>query len=275
MIYKPSAPPETQAASACRARTRARSGFLVVNGERHELRKRRTVIGRSKDCDLQLDDANASRRHAEVRQEGTTYWIIDLDSTNGLEVERQAGEGAEARRGRQGHDRRDRPRLRRGDRMTLGDSIAVDEALLVLKALFLVLLYLFIWRIVRSASKDVRLPQESFILRPGEGDAAMLAQQQPLQTGRLVVLKSPAIAEGTTFELDASCADDRPRRPERRAARGGRVHVRAPRALRAAARRRLGAGPRFDERHVRERARRSTAPRRLARATSSASARPT
>jgi pSer/pThr/pTyr-binding forkhead associated (FHA) protein len=84
-----------------------------------------------------------------------------------------------------------------------GDSIAVDEALLVLKALFLVLLYLFIWRIVRSASKDVRLPQESFILRPGEGDAAMLAQQ-PLQTGRLVVLKSPAIREGTTFELDAS-----------------------------------------------------------------------
>jgi pSer/pThr/pTyr-binding forkhead associated (FHA) protein len=87
--------------------------------------------------------------------------------------------------------------------MTLGDSIAVDEALLVLKALFLVLLYLFIWRIVRSASKDVRLPQESFILRPGEGDAAMLAQQ-PLQTGRLVVLKSPAIPEGTTYELDAS-----------------------------------------------------------------------
>ena len=89
--------------------------------------------------------------------------------------------------------------------MTLipGDSIAVDEALLILKVLFLVLLYLFIWRIVRSASKDVRLPQESFILRPGEGDAAMLAQQ-PLQTGRLVVLKSPAIPEGTTFELDAS-----------------------------------------------------------------------
>jgi pSer/pThr/pTyr-binding forkhead associated (FHA) protein len=87
--------------------------------------------------------------------------------------------------------------------MVPGDSIAVDEALLVLKALFLVLLYLFIWRIVRSASKDVRLPQESFILRPGEGDAAMLAQQ-PLQTGRLIVLKSPAIPEGTTYELDAS-----------------------------------------------------------------------
>jgi len=87
--------------------------------------------------------------------------------------------------------------------MTVGESIAVDEALLVLKALFLVLLYLFIWRIVRSASKDVRLPQESFILRPGEADGG-LAQQQPLQTGRLVVVKSPAIPEGTTFELDAA-----------------------------------------------------------------------
>ena len=87
--------------------------------------------------------------------------------------------------------------------MTVGESIAVDEALLVLKALFLVLLYLFIWRIVRSASTDVRLPQESFILRPGEADGG-LAQQQPLQTGRLVVVKSPAIPEGTTFELDAA-----------------------------------------------------------------------
>ena len=85
-----------------------------------------------------------------------------------------------------------------------GDSIAVDEALLVLKALFLVLLYLFIWRIVRSASKDVRLPQESFILRPGEADGSVPAQQPRPQAGRLIVLKSPAIPEGTTFELDAS-----------------------------------------------------------------------
>jgi len=27
-----------------------------------------------------------SRRHAELRQEGSTYWIVDLDSTNGIEV---------------------------------------------------------------------------------------------------------------------------------------------------------------------------------------------
>jgi hypothetical protein len=38
-------------------------------------------------------------------------------------------------------------------------SVAVDTALLVLKLAFLVLLYLFIWRIVRTASRDLRLPQ--------------------------------------------------------------------------------------------------------------------
>jgi pSer/pThr/pTyr-binding forkhead associated (FHA) protein len=87
----------------------------------------------------------------------------------------------------------------------LGDSIAVDEALLILKVLFLVVLYLFIWRIVRSASKDVRMPQESFILRPGEAQAAGLAQApSTIQTGRLVVLKSPALEEGTTYELDST-----------------------------------------------------------------------
>jgi hypothetical protein len=82
------------------------------------------------------------------------------------------------------------------------ESIAVDEALLVLKVVFLVLLYLFIWRIVRSASQDVRLPQESFILRPGEVEG--LSAQPSYQTGRLTVLKSPALEEGTSFELDSA-----------------------------------------------------------------------
>jgi hypothetical protein len=82
------------------------------------------------------------------------------------------------------------------------ESIAVDEALLVLKVVFLVLLYLFIWRIVRSASQDVRLPQESFILRPGEVEGR--SAQPSFQTGRLTVLKSPALAEGTSFELDSA-----------------------------------------------------------------------
>ena len=46
-------------------------------------------------------------------------------------------------------------------------SIAVEEVLLLLKIGFLVLLYLFIWRVVRTASRDLRnAPQESIILAP-------------------------------------------------------------------------------------------------------------
>jgi hypothetical protein len=82
-------------------------------------------------------------------------------------------------------------------------SVAVEEALLVLKLAFLVLLYLFIWRIVRSAARDVRLPQESFVLAPGSVPG--LGQEAPaIQSGRLVVVKSPALDEGEELELDSA-----------------------------------------------------------------------
>ena len=60
---------------------------LSWDGQRHEVAKRSVVLGRSKDADLQVADPNVSRRHAELRQEGATYWIVDLDSTNGVEVQ--------------------------------------------------------------------------------------------------------------------------------------------------------------------------------------------
>jgi len=81
------------------------------------------------------------------------------------------------------------------------DSAAVDEVLLILKIAFLVLLYLFIWRIVRTASRDLRLPQESFILRPslvGEPVGQMI------RPGRLVVDESPTLEIGEVFELDST-----------------------------------------------------------------------
>ena len=79
-------------------------------------------------------------------------------------------------------------------------SVAVEEALLVLKLAFLVLLYLFIWRIVRSAARDVRMPQESFILAPSQ--AAELAALR--DSGRLVVVTSPALSEGDELTLNSS-----------------------------------------------------------------------
>ncbi len=83
------------------------------------------------------------------------------------------------------------------------DSAAVDEVLLVLKIAFLVLLYLFIWRIVRTAARDLRLPQESFILAPSSGGHVQSARRGP-PTGRLVVVKSPDLDEGEDFELDSA-----------------------------------------------------------------------
>src|SRR5437764_3098443 len=83
------------------------------------------------------------------------------------------------------------------------DSVAVDEVLLILKIAFLVLLYVFIWRIVRTASRDLRLPQESFILAPSRESG--LAQTPPeLHSGRLVVLKSSDLDEGSDFQLNSS-----------------------------------------------------------------------
>jgi hypothetical protein len=82
-------------------------------------------------------------------------------------------------------------------------SVAVDTALLVLKIAFLVLLYLFIWRIVRTASRDLRLPQESFILAPSR-EGGVATARPPVHSGRLVVVKSAELDEGIDFELDSA-----------------------------------------------------------------------
>ena len=84
-------------------------------------------------------------------------------------------------------------------------SVAVEEVLLVLKIAFLVLLYLFIWRIVRTASADLRLPQESFVLAPSSPEAQQLAAARgALSSGRLTVLKSPSHEEGHELVVNAA-----------------------------------------------------------------------
>jgi FHA domain len=80
-------------------------------------------------------------------------------------------------------------------------AVEVEAVLFGLKVGFLVLLYLFIWRIVRSVAKDLRLPQESFVLAPQQAAAAGLGRAH---TGLLVVLASPALDPGTERELDSS-----------------------------------------------------------------------
>ena len=79
-------------------------------------------------------------------------------------------------------------------------TVSVEEALLLLKVAFIVLLYLFIWRIVARASRDLRVPQESFVLAPQQA-RQLVGTPQP--AGRLVVLQSPAAASGTEHTLDS------------------------------------------------------------------------
>ena len=80
-------------------------------------------------------------------------------------------------------------------------AVEVEAVLLGLKVGFLILLYLFIGRIVRSVAKDLRLPQESFVLGPQQAAAAGLGRTH---TGLLVVLASPALEVGTERELDST-----------------------------------------------------------------------
>jgi hypothetical protein len=77
-----------------------------------------------------------------------------------------------------------------------------ESVLLALKIGFLVLLYLFVWRVVRTAGRDLRLPQESFILRPGALTGGGIGQA--IEPGRLVVASSPVLGEGTEYTLDST-----------------------------------------------------------------------
>jgi pSer/pThr/pTyr-binding forkhead associated (FHA) protein len=77
----------------------------VGGGKRTVLSGSRVTIGRSRDCDVTLDDPNVSRRHAELRREGANWVVSDLGSTNGVKVN--------------GHRVNDHP-LTPGDQITLG-----------------------------------------------------------------------------------------------------------------------------------------------------------
>jgi FHA domain-containing protein len=77
-----------------------------------------------------------------------------------------------------------------------------ESVLLVLKIAFLVLLYLFIWRIVRTAGRDLRLPQESFVLRPAPAGPGLTGRQ--VANGRLLVVQSQVLTVGEAFALDST-----------------------------------------------------------------------
>lgn len=62
----------------------ARQTLLMRHGSHvQQFKKSRVVLGRSRDADFRLHDANISRRHAVVYWEGGRAFVKDLGSTNG------------------------------------------------------------------------------------------------------------------------------------------------------------------------------------------------
>lgn len=64
-------------------------------GESFLLAEERTLIGRSPECDVFLDDVTVSRRHAQIARNGERFTIEDLGSLNGTFVNRRRIESTE------------------------------------------------------------------------------------------------------------------------------------------------------------------------------------
>jgi hypothetical protein len=94
------------------ARRRSKA-LLMVSGRRLLVAPRGATIGRSRECDIVLEDSGVSRRHAELRPRGSAWTIEDLGSTNGVRVNGLTVHGAH--------------RLRSGDRVEMGSTEMLFE----------------------------------------------------------------------------------------------------------------------------------------------------
>jgi hypothetical protein len=96
-----------------RARARARTALLFVDGRRMVIGAGGVTIGRSRQCEIVIDDANVSRQHAEIRPRGGSWVLTDLGSTNGSMLNGRKIVGPEV--------------LKPGDEIELGTSAVTFE----------------------------------------------------------------------------------------------------------------------------------------------------
>jgi hypothetical protein len=87
--------------------------LLAVGSRRLLVPPEGGTVGRSRDCDVVLDDAGVSRRHAEIRPAAHGWTLEDLGSTNGVRVNGETLRGVAA--------------LHPGDRVELGSTEIVFE----------------------------------------------------------------------------------------------------------------------------------------------------
>jgi hypothetical protein len=72
---------------------RRRTAIVVVEGRRMVVAERGATLGRSRQCEIVIEDPNVSRRHAELRPRGGSWVLTDLGSTNGSRVNGRNVEG--------------------------------------------------------------------------------------------------------------------------------------------------------------------------------------
>jgi hypothetical protein len=75
------------------AQVRAQKAILVVDGKRLMVGDRGATVGRSRQCEIVVEDPNVSRRHGELRPRGGSWVFTDLGSTNGSRVNGRPVEG--------------------------------------------------------------------------------------------------------------------------------------------------------------------------------------
>jgi Protein of unknown function (DUF3662)/Inner membrane component of T3SS, cytoplasmic domain len=95
------------------ARGQTSRALLLVEGRRLPLSPEGVTIGRSRACEITIEDAGISRRHAEIRRTGDGWTVADLGSTNGVRLN--------------GRDVRGAQPLDPGDRVELGSTEIVFE----------------------------------------------------------------------------------------------------------------------------------------------------
>jgi len=96
-----------------RARSRSYTALLLMGGKRLVVGPAGATLGRSRQCDVVLDDPNVSRTHAEIRPRGGSWVLSDHGSTNGASINGRRIDGPEV--------------LKPGDEIELGTSLITFE----------------------------------------------------------------------------------------------------------------------------------------------------
>jgi hypothetical protein len=95
------------------AAARQQRALLIYGGRRLMVAPRGATLGRSRECEIVVEDPNVSRQHAELRPRGGAWVISDLGSTNGTRVNGRTINGPEV--------------VQPGDEIEVGSSLITFE----------------------------------------------------------------------------------------------------------------------------------------------------